>query len=60
VDHGLKEAVVVLVQSGANINARLSTGGGRLTPLDVARLTNWLDIKDLLESHGAKRKSQLQ
>jgi len=60
VAHGLKEAVVVLVQSGANINARLSAGGGRLTPLDVARLSNRLDIMNFLKSHGAKGKDQLQ
>jgi len=60
VAHGLKEAVVVLVQSGANINARLSAGGGRLTPLDVARLSDRLDIMNFLKSHGAKGKDQLQ
>ena len=60
VDHGLKEAVVALVQSGANINARLSAGGGRLTPLDMARLSSRLDIKNLLESLGAKGTDQLQ
>jgi len=60
VAHGLKEAVVVLVQSGANINARLSAGGGRLTPLDVARLSNRLDIINFLRSHGAKGNDQLQ
>lgn len=54
VAHGLKEAVIVLVQSGANINARLSAGGGRLTPLDVARLSNRLDIMNFLKSNGAK------
>lgn len=60
VAHGLKEAVVVLVQSGANIDARLSAGGGRLTPLDIARETNRLDIMKFLKSHGAKGKDQLQ
>ena len=60
VAHGLKEAVVVLVQSGANIDARLSAGGGRLTPLDIARETNRLDIMKFLKSHGAKGKNQLQ
>jgi len=60
VAHGLKESVVVLVQSGANINARLSAGGGRLTPLDIARETNRLDIMKFLKSHGAKGKDQLQ
>jgi len=59
VGHGLKEAVVVLVQSGANINARLSAGGGRLTPLDVARESNRLDIVKFLKSQGAKGKDQL-
>ena len=60
VAHGLKEAVVVLVQSGADINARLSAGGGRLTPLDVARLSNRWDIMNFLKSQGAKGKEQLQ
>jgi ankyrin repeat protein len=58
--HGLKEAVVVLVQSGADINARLSAGGGRLTPLDVARLSDRLDVVNFLKSHGAKGRDQLQ
>jgi ankyrin repeat protein len=60
VAHGLRETVVVLVQSGANINARLSAGGGRLTPLDIARESNRLDIMKFLKSHGAKGKDQLQ
>jgi ankyrin repeat protein len=58
--HGLKEAVIVLVQNGANVNARLSAGGGRLTPLDIARLSNRWDIMNFLKSHGAKGKDQLQ
>jgi ankyrin repeat protein len=60
VAHGLKESAVVLVQSGANINARLSAGGGKLTPLDIARETNRFDIVKFLKSHGAKGKDQLQ
>jgi ankyrin repeat protein len=58
--HGLKEAVVVLVQSGADVNARLSAGGGRFTPLDVARLANRWDVVNFLKSHGAQGKDQRQ
>jgi ankyrin repeat protein len=56
----LKEAVVVLVQSGADVNARLSAGGGRFTPLDVARLANRWDVVNFLKSHGAQGKDQRQ
>ncbi len=50
---GLKESVVLLIEKGADINARATTTKGKvLTPLDVARRA---ESSDYLKKCGAKR-----
>ena len=54
---GQKEVVELLIEKGADVNAKLE--GGR-TPLDVAIVQNKTETADLLRKHGGKTGEELK
>ena len=56
---GHKEIVELLIENGANLNAKIVSGPIQgSTPLDLATLFNRSEIADLLRKHGGKIKKE--
>jgi len=58
---GLKEVVELLIAAGADVNAKITSGGSNKnkTPLDFAIQYNKPEITDLLRKHGGKTGEEL-
>jgi len=57
---GLKEVVELLIDKGANVNARKSGKYKGETPLDIAIEFNHTELADLLRKHGGKTGAELK
>ena len=57
VDKGHKEVVKILINAGANVNAKDEDGG---TPLDWAIMGKRTATADLLHKHGGKTGEELK
>jgi len=57
---GLKEVVELLIDKGANVNARKSGKYKGETPLDIAIEFNHTELADLLRKHGGKTSEELK
>jgi cytohesin len=58
---GLKEVVELLIAEGADVNAKITSGGSNKskTPLDFAIQYKKPEITDLLRAHGGKTREEL-